>query len=128
MGSTSMSGLRQSARVWLRGRQRFVTASVVLLIVAMVVRVGLIAATDDYRAVTDAADYDRHALSIAQGHGYPSTVELFGHGPTAIRPPGFPHFLAAVYKVSGVKFPHRRQAAGRLAEAITGTLVVGLIG
>lgn len=95
----------------------------------MVARVGLIAATNDsFRALTDAADFDRHAVSIAQGHGYPPAAPFFGGGPTAFRPPAFPHFVAAVYLASGTDFPHRRQTAARLAEAVTGTIAVALVG
>jgi len=45
----------------------------------------------------DSAEYDALGLRLAQGHGY---VDAHGH-PTALRPPGYPVFLAAVYRVAG---------------------------
>jgi 4-amino-4-deoxy-L-arabinose transferase-like glycosyltransferase len=93
-----------------------------VLVVALVVRIAVVGvAAPDYRPLFDAADYDRHAESIAAGHGYPDSA-LLGHGPTAFRPPVYPYFLGAVYAVTG-----QRWTAGLLAAAVLGTLVVLLI-
>jgi Dolichyl-phosphate-mannose-protein mannosyltransferase len=60
-------------------------------------------------------------VSIARGSGYLESRFPAG-GPSAFRPPGYPYFLAGVYKVAG----HRVRAA-RLAQALLGTAVVALI-
>ena len=40
-----------------------------LLALGLLVRLALIAATDDYKPLYDSADFDRHARSIADGDG-----------------------------------------------------------
>jgi 4-amino-4-deoxy-L-arabinose transferase-like glycosyltransferase len=100
-----------------------------LLVVALIVRLGYVAATPDYEAIDDAHNYDVHARSIAAGHGF----ARIGSGPTgqtAFRPPGYPYFLGGVYKLTGtdeVK-PEVRYRAGRIANALIGTAIVALIG
>ena len=100
-----------------------------LLVLALVVRLGYVAATPGYRAIDDAHNYDVHARSIAAGHGF----ARIGSGPsaqTAFRPPGYPYLLAGVYAVSGVERakPATRYLAGRVANALVGTAIVALIG
>jgi 4-amino-4-deoxy-L-arabinose transferase-like glycosyltransferase len=91
-----------------------------ILALALAARVGVIVATPDFSPVWDARDYDLHALSIAHGHGYPSSP--FGRSePTAFRPPLYPVVLASVYAVGG------GQTAGRLLQALLGVAVVALI-
>jgi 4-amino-4-deoxy-L-arabinose transferase-like glycosyltransferase len=92
--------------------------------VATVARVAVIIATPHYAPVNDAADYDRHAVSLATTWGYPTSGV---GGPTAVRPPGFPIVLAAVYKLVGVGSASVRWEAGRVAQAILGVIAVGLI-
>jgi 4-amino-4-deoxy-L-arabinose transferase-like glycosyltransferase len=101
---------RPGAAVWL------------ILLLALVVRVAIVEATPGYTVMRDAADYDRHARSIAAGDGYPDT-NVAGGGPTAFRPPLYPGFLAVVYEVSGSS-----RTAGRLAQALLGTIAVALVG
>jgi 4-amino-4-deoxy-L-arabinose transferase-like glycosyltransferase len=110
-----------------RGTVRFPTpgrAVWVLLLLALVVRLAVVAGTDLHLSNPgqDPYDYDQHARSIASGHGYPES-KFTAHGPSAFRPPGYPHFLAAVYKLTG-----NRIGAARVVQAILGTLTVGLIG
>jgi 4-amino-4-deoxy-L-arabinose transferase-like glycosyltransferase len=93
-----------------------------LLLLALLVRVAQIAATHGWAPVADPADYVRHALSIAHGHGMAPSA-LPGGGPSALRPPAFPYFLGAVFAVSGDSF-----TAGRLACALLGVVSVALIG
>jgi hypothetical protein len=70
----------------------------------------------------DPADYDRHARSLVDHLNYPSAYAA-GPGPTAFRPPGYPMFLAGVYAVTG-----GGPGAGRVAQALLGTVIVALIG
>jgi 4-amino-4-deoxy-L-arabinose transferase-like glycosyltransferase len=93
-----------------------------LLVLALVVRVAQVAASSDWVPVADPADYVRHAVSIAHGHGFPQTVLPQG-GPSALRPPAYPYLLAAVFGLSGDS-----ETAGRLASALLGVVTVALIG
>jgi Dolichyl-phosphate-mannose-protein mannosyltransferase len=98
--------------------------AIALLALALVVRVGVVLADSDYRPVTDPADYDRHARSIAAGHGYPDSSVAAPTGPTAGRQPVYPYFLGAVYALS----PGADVQAARIAQAAVGTITVALIG
>src|SRR5215217_1823093 len=110
--------------------------ALVLVAVALILRLGFVLATPGYAPQHDDRDYDRLACGLVAGEGYTRTGPPMrpkacadgptGH-PTAFRPPGFPMFLAAVYTVSeplGVD----RWLAARLAQAVLGTVVVGLLG
>jgi hypothetical protein len=57
-------------------------------------------ATPDFTPIFDAADYHRHAASIAAGDGYP-TSRLERGSPTAFRPPIYPSALAVVQALGG---------------------------
>jgi hypothetical protein len=110
----------------------------ILVLVALLLRVGYVVATPSYVPEHDARDYDRLACALVTGDGYPRASTRTGEGddcrrsampshPTAFRPPGYPLFLAAVYSVArplGVD----RWVAGRLAQAVLGTAIVVLIG
>jgi 4-amino-4-deoxy-L-arabinose transferase-like glycosyltransferase len=91
-----------------------------ILVLALVARVGVIIATPHFVPVFDAGDYDRHALSIAHGHGYPDAVFALS-GPTAFRPPLYPLALAGVYVLGG------GWTAGRVLGALLGVAMVALI-
>jgi 4-amino-4-deoxy-L-arabinose transferase-like glycosyltransferase len=95
-----------------------------LLAVALVLRLAAVAGTFDARLTLDPADFSHNGLSIAQGHGIPPSNRAPAGGSSAYRPPGFPLFLGAVYAGVGRESP----AIARLAEALLGTLSVGLIG
>jgi 4-amino-4-deoxy-L-arabinose transferase-like glycosyltransferase len=100
-----------------------------LLALALVVRLGYVAATPSYQAIDDAHNYDVHARSIAEGHGF----ARIGSGPsrqTAFRPPGYPYFLGGVYALTGddLATAETRYRAGRVANALVGTAIVALIG
>ena len=93
------------------------------------VRIGAIAATPIDTLTGDAADYDRHAVAIAQTGYYPESDFVPGGGPSAVRPPAYPFALAAVYKVTGTAdSPQRREVAGRVLGALLGVVCVALIG
>jgi 4-amino-4-deoxy-L-arabinose transferase-like glycosyltransferase len=84
--------------------------------------VGAIAADTGYLPQQDAWDYDRHARSIASGDGFPDSYYVADRGPSALRAPGYPYFLGAVYAASGDSI-----LAGRLANALLGVLTVFLV-
>jgi 4-amino-4-deoxy-L-arabinose transferase-like glycosyltransferase len=101
-------------------RRRLAPAAIVLL--ALVVRVAVIAADSGYQPANDAFEYDYLARSIAAGDGYPRSGYLLQGGPTAIRGPGYPYLLAAVYALSGDSV-----TIGRLLGAALGALAVLLL-
>jgi hypothetical protein len=107
---------------WLAG------AAVALVALALVLRIAYVDATSDYVVRHDARDYDVHALSIAEGHGF--SKEIAYDRPTAFRPPGYPYFLGAVYRVFGVERATnaRRWRVARIAQAFVGTALVALVG
>ena len=94
---------------------------VALLALALAVRLGAVFATPDFAPHSDPADYERHALAIADGH-WPGP-DRATEGPTAYRPPLYPVFLGAAYKVTpgGRNWP-------RAAQAVVGTVTVALVG
>jgi len=110
------------------GDRRLVVLALVLVALALVVRLAVIAGTDDFRPQTDAADYDRVAQSIAHGAGYPETGLTRDGGPNAFRPPAFPHLLGAAYAVTGVPGDSDRWRVARGVNALLGTLTVALLG
>lgn len=98
-----------------------------MLVLALVVRLAVIVATPHFTPQTDAADYDRIAVSLADRGRFPASELAPQGGPTALRPPIFPIALAAVYHVVGVSSKAARWRAGRVLEAVLGTLAVALI-
>jgi 4-amino-4-deoxy-L-arabinose transferase-like glycosyltransferase len=103
-------------------RQEVVIGAVVLL--ALLARVVVMLVSPHYKLTFDAVDYDRHARSIATGHGYPPSLLDPNGGPTAFRPPLYPYLLGAIYWVVGV---NHGVTAGRAAGAVLGTVSVVLI-
>jgi 4-amino-4-deoxy-L-arabinose transferase-like glycosyltransferase len=75
-----------------------------------------------YKPGNDAFEYDYYARSIAAGDGYPQSGYLLQGGPTAVRGPGYPYLLGAVYALSGNSL-----AAGRLLGVALGALTVLLL-
>jgi hypothetical protein len=98
----------------------FATAAVLL---AIAVRIGFVLTTPHYHLVSDPADYQRIAASVAHGHGFGESKVAPGGGPSAFRPPLYPISLGVFYAVVGVHVQ-----AARLAEALLGGLTVGLLG
>jgi 4-amino-4-deoxy-L-arabinose transferase-like glycosyltransferase len=96
---------------------------VLLLALALVVRLGVVAATSDYKLRSDPADYDRHGRSIAAGNGYPESETAPAGGPTAYWPPVYPYFVGVVYAIAGDK-PN----TVRVAQALVGAVTVALVG
>ena len=78
--------------------------------------------------VHDALDYDRAAVSIAQGEGWPHSRAPGRE--TAFRPPAYPVLLAGVYTVAGVTDAEAsdRVLAARILGIVISSLIVVLIG
>jgi 4-amino-4-deoxy-L-arabinose transferase-like glycosyltransferase len=106
-------------RGW-RGIDSFGVAVAVILLAALVLRVAAVFLTHPV-ICCDAPDYIRHAQSIAAGHGYPPSRAP--GGPTALRPPLYPLFVAAVF----VFRPNALRTVG-LVQAALGTGLVALTG
>lgn len=94
-----------------------------LVLLALALRAGAIAFTNETPR-HDAPDYYRFALSIANGDGYPDSIYAPGGGPTAVRSPGYPAFLALVFKL----LPGADFDAAQLAHLLLGVLTAVLIG
>ena len=101
-------------------RGRLLVAALVAL--ALILRLGLAVLHDPPPATGDAADYARHAASIADHGSYPQSGIAPNGGPTAFRPPAYPLQLAAVYELLG------RDDGPRVVGALIGTLAVALLG
>ncbi|MEA2386021.1 MAG: hypothetical protein QOJ22_195 [Thermoleophilaceae bacterium] len=93
-----------------------------VLAVALVVRVAVVLASPDYMPVYDSSDYVRHAVSIADGGGYPDSVFTAAESESAFRPPVYPYLLGAVQFAFG-----EVETAGRLVGALFGVLAVLLV-
>ena len=108
-----------------------------LLALALAARLAFVAATPGYLPIHDDHDYDRLACSIVRGWGYaavgPTTppaaagTRLRTPRPTAFRAPRWPATLAGVYAVSA-PLTSDRWTAGRVANALLGTIAVALMG
>lgn len=103
------------------------TAAWLILLLALLLRVGYMVATPGYELVHDAFDYDHAATSIASGEGWP-----YSRAPgreSAFRPPAYPVLLAGVYKVTGVEHgtKHERLVPARILGILIGTLIVAMI-
>jgi 4-amino-4-deoxy-L-arabinose transferase-like glycosyltransferase len=107
-------------------RERYVPAFVTLAVAALAVRLVVIGITEASFTRADPANYDRHAVSIAAGRGYPQTNIAGLHGPSAHVPPLYPYALAGLYELTGIG-PERWTAA-RVIQAFLGALMVVLIG
>jgi 4-amino-4-deoxy-L-arabinose transferase-like glycosyltransferase len=90
---------------------------------ASVLRVLVVIATPGFVPFGDPADYQRHAVSIAAGQGFPTSQAARVGSPSAFRPPAYPFLLGGVYAVAGVHL-----TLGRLLGACLGTLTVILLG
>jgi 4-amino-4-deoxy-L-arabinose transferase-like glycosyltransferase len=108
-------------------RRTWLIALAAILAIALVIRLAA-ALHYDLPPQTDAFDYDRTAVSLANGDGYPqATVFSGGPGPSAFRPPAYPLFLAGVYALTGTSNPEHRWEAGRIAQALLGVAIVALV-
>ncbi|MGI8904144.1 MAG: ArnT family glycosyltransferase [Solirubrobacteraceae bacterium] len=116
------AGVRPARR--LRLAHRFLA----IVVLALIVRLVVVVATPRFVPQTDAADYDRTAVSLVRQGSFPPSVVTSHGGPSALRPPLFSIALAGVYKIVGVDSQVARWRAGRVLEALLGTIAVALIG
>lgn len=97
-------------------------ALVAILAAALAIRMMVVLVTPDYTPLFDAVEYQHHAVSLADGHGFaPSTVTPLDRR-TAFRPPLYPLMLAVVYTVFKAG-----PDVGRALGAVLGVLTVLLI-
>ena len=97
-------------------------APVAIVLVALCVRLTVVAADTGYRPANDALEYDYIARSIGAGAGYPPSGYLLQGGPTAVRGPAYPFLLGGLYSVTSDS-----TLAGRLLNAALGAAVVALL-
>src|SRR3954447_11376187 len=102
--------------------RRHVAMVSAVLVIALLLRLLVIAGDSGYRPRNDAFEYDYYGHSIAAGEGYGRSGYLLQGGPAAIRGPGYPYLLGAVYAASG----DSRDAA-RIINALLGVLSVFLV-
>lgn len=98
---------------------RFPRALAGVVVLAVLLRAGVVLLGPDLPLTADAGDYDRHARSIAAGDGYPETAIAAPGTPSALRPPAYPYWLGAIYALTGGSAD-----AARLAGALLGGLTV----
>jgi 4-amino-4-deoxy-L-arabinose transferase-like glycosyltransferase len=104
-------------------------SAALILLLALALRVGYVLRTSSFTPILDGHSYDVLARSLANGHGW-----AYGNG--AYRPPGYPFYLAAIYKVVGVPhlvtpgigIAHGQYGPPRLVQAVVSTIAVGLLG
>ena len=93
---------------------------------ALAVRVLVIVATPGFVPRNDAWDFDRNAVALVDHGTFATSIVTPRGGPTAYRPPLFPLALAGVYAVVGTGSDTTRWDAGRVLEAVFGTVAVAL--
>jgi hypothetical protein len=104
-----------------------------LLIAALAIRGAHVESTS-YRAINDAGTFTRAASDIARTGNFgtssrPGSGAGGSRGPTAYFPPGFEYFLAGVDLLDGHEAGGHSSVQGeRVAQAVLGTVAVGLIG
>lgn len=84
-----------------------------VFLAALALRLGFLLLAPQPAPVADALDYDTIAVNLATGHGFSLNPDV----PTPRRAPGYPFFLAAVYKTFGHSW-----LPVRLLQALLGAL------
>ena len=109
-------------------KNRVPAAVWLILALALLLRVGYVVATPDHTFEHDGSDYDRHAMAIAEGRGYPGA--RYPGRESAFRPPAYPYLLAAAYKVTGVEDAEvaTRVVPARVLGIVLGMAIVMLVG
>jgi hypothetical protein len=93
-----------------------------ICVVAFLARSRMVMATRHLLLSNDPMDYDRLGRLLADGRGFGASILSPSGGPTAFRPPLYPLFLGAVYKVTGGSM-----LAARLVQALLGAVAVLLV-
>ena len=93
-----------------------------ILALALVLRLGLALLHDAPPLTGDAADFARHARTLADFEQYPVSDIAPSGGATAFRPPGYPIALSLLYEVGFA------DDGPRAAGALLGTVAVALLG
>jgi 4-amino-4-deoxy-L-arabinose transferase-like glycosyltransferase len=109
-------------------RKRYIAALIIVL--ALGLRVAVVEHYS-YKPLNDGLSYLQLAGEIGNSGDYSSHDRGAGgsRGPTAYFPPAYPYFLAAVDVLDGHRSPFGGAAQpARIAQALLGTAVVGLIG
>ena len=88
------------------------------VLVALALRLVYVSTLPDQVLYSDERDHYQLAVSLAQGHGY----ELEDGRPTAVRPPGYPLFLALWYRLGLQSLP-----ALRMVQAVVGAATVWMM-
>jgi len=88
------------------------------VLVALVLRLAYVSTLPDQVLYSDERDHYQLAASLAQGHGY----ALEDGRPTAVRPPGYPLFLAVWYRLGLQSLP-----ALRIVQAVLGAATIWLL-
>jgi 4-amino-4-deoxy-L-arabinose transferase-like glycosyltransferase len=108
---------------------------VLLVVLAFAVRLVAALSAQDRPVTADAHIYDRHARAIAATGAYPTYREDGRQTQDVAWPPGYPFFLAGVYRLTGQSLAYDRHGSGRsrwevvrIAQALLGTLAASLIG
>ncbi|MFL5824874.1 MAG: ArnT family glycosyltransferase [Solirubrobacteraceae bacterium] len=120
MQRTRSRGLGAVVPAWPVGRLSWPVAVTVIVLVALALRVPL--ALTSGHLFGDPSDYQRHAVSIATGHGYPTTQIASSGTPAAVRPPAYPYLVGGLYALVGI-----HPDAARLLSAVLGVITVLLI-
>lgn len=108
--------------------RRFKYALGAIIAFALVIRVFVAFDVNSIAPQSDAADFDRHALSLVAGDGYPDSLEVLGGpGPSAFRPPLYPLVMTPVYALVDTDDASGRWLGARLEQALIGTAIVALI-
>jgi 4-amino-4-deoxy-L-arabinose transferase-like glycosyltransferase len=111
--------LRPSARA---GSSSWRWGLVAVVGLAVLCRVVIVVVTRHGALFGDPVDYERWAVSLVTGHGFPPTTLASPGTPSAFRPPGYPLALAGLYELTGVHVD-----AARVLGALLGGLTVGLV-
>ena len=104
------------------------TAAWLILLLALLLRVGYMVATPGYELVHDATRLRPRRADGRRGDGWPYSRTPARE--TTFRPPAYPLLLAGVYKVAGVEHgtKHERVVPARILGILIGTLIVAMIG
>ncbi|MCP4250203.1 MAG: hypothetical protein GY778_24430 [bacterium] len=105
-----------------------------VLLLALAVRAGALAAASDARPVLDERSYSRRALDLLDGAGFVGSFQSWVRHPEsmpradrprypgALQPPGYVAFMAGVLAVTGRSF-----LAVKVVQVVLGTVAVGLV-